>query len=348
MRTKLEEALKNIDEKYIDEALDDIGRKRSVKRALLRATAVAAALVIASVGALTGAVALGSMTAYRVVHKILPEFAEGLTPVHETCEDQGIRMTVEGVKIEGGSAEVLVSLTDLTGDRVDETTDLFDSYTIHSTADGSYGCVAIDYDKKTKTKTFMIYIDQDEPIRGDKLDFSVRSLLTGKADEKYRLPEIKNAIPAVRKTKTVSMVNTRGASLGEKYGGWDFDAWEAYEQSVKLLDPDPDQMFSPTDGVTVTAWGWVDDQLHVQVLYDDISRLDNHGYVYFEGGQTINPDFDISFWDKDHVNSYEEYVFEDIVPQDLTDGSFWGRFVTTPPDGQINGRWNVSIILKES
>lgn len=315
-----------------------------VKRAIFRTvTAIAAVLIVLIVG-LTVAVAAGNLESYRIVHTVFPDIAEGLTPVYASCEDQGIRMTVEGISIDGGSAEILLSLS---GDRVTAHSDLFDSYSIRFSSDGSYGCVPLDYDEDTKTATYMIYIDQDEPIRGDKLDFSVRELLLDKTDDVYRLPEIEKDIPAVQTTKTAGTVNTRGTSLGEKYGDWDWDEWDWYEKKVKLLDPDPEQMFSPTEGVTVTAWGWVDGHLHVQALYDDIGNLDNHGYVYFKSDREIDPTFDISFWDEDHVNSYEEYVFEEVTPQDLEDVSFYGRFVTTAPDSHIYGNWHVSVILRE-
>ena len=349
MRENIENAIANIDEKYITEALDRMDIKpaqHKARRIVLKTAAIAAAVLIIFFGSLTVAVGAGSLPAYKLMRSIDPAVAEKLTPVNESCVDNGICMTVEGINVDGGSAEICVSLTDLEGDRIDETTDLFDSYSIRSTAEGAYGCAFLDFDQETKTATYMIYIDQDTPINGDKLNFSVSQLLTGKKDGHYRLSEIGSDIPTVQPTKTAGTVNTRGSSLGEKYSDWDWDEWDWYEKEVKLLDPDPEQSFSPTDGVIITAWGWVDGHLHVQALYDDIFHLDNHGYVYFESDETLNPDFDISFWDEEQVNSYEEYVFEDIMPQDLESGSFWGRFVTTPPDGHIRGDWHVSCVIK--
>ena len=49
----------------------------------------------------------------------------------------------------------------MTGDRIDETTDLFDSYSIHTTADSMSGCESVSYDKETKTKT-SIQISHEE------------------------------------------------------------------------------------------------------------------------------------------------------------------------------------------
>ena len=343
MRTKIEEALGNMNEQYIAEALDDMGKKRPVTSVFLRLTAVAAALIIAAVGTLTGAVALGSMTAYRVVHELLPGFAESLTPVRVTCEDQGIRMTVEGVRIDGGSAEIRVSLTDLVGDRVDETTDLFDSYTIHSTADGSYGCVPVGFDEKTRTKTFMIHIDQDEPINGDKLDFSVRTLLTGKTDQVYRLLPIEGNIEEAKNVTDSAHLNTSGG-----FGGWEGDPEPDFDRVVPILVPNPDQTFEVTDGVHVTAWGLIDGVLHVQVLYDDILNRDNHGSVYYESNHEEGPHYGVSFWDDNRVNSYEEYLFEGNTPESFEMVNFYGRFITTPADARIDGNWDVSIILKDT
>lgn len=35
-------------------------------------------------------------------------------------------------------------------------------------------------------------------------------------------------------------------------------------------------------GVTVTAYGFIDGKLHIQVYYDDILHTDNHGFVWLQ------------------------------------------------------------------
>ena len=60
-------------------------------------------------------------------------------------------MEVIAANIEGADAIILISLQDIMGDRLDETTDLFDSYSIHTPYAQSGGCSLVDYDDETKT-----------------------------------------------------------------------------------------------------------------------------------------------------------------------------------------------------
>lgn len=39
---------------------------------------------------------------------------------------------------------------------------------------------------------------------------------------------------------------------------------------------------SPIAGVDITAMGYVDGKLHIQVKYEDSLETDNHGYIYFK------------------------------------------------------------------
>ena len=72
--------------------------------------------------------------------------AQYFTPVQHACEDQGIRMEVLSVYIHGDTAEIYISLQDQTGNRIDETTDLFDSYDILRPYDSTATCRFAGYD----------------------------------------------------------------------------------------------------------------------------------------------------------------------------------------------------------
>ena len=55
--------------------------------------------------------------------------------------------------------KIYITMQDLIGDRIDETTDLNDSYSINKAFECSIGhCDNVGFDSKTKTATFLISI----------------------------------------------------------------------------------------------------------------------------------------------------------------------------------------------
>ena len=47
-----------------------------------------------------------------------------------SCEDNGIKFEVISAYVEGNEAKIFISVQDIDGDRIDETTDLFDNFSI--------------------------------------------------------------------------------------------------------------------------------------------------------------------------------------------------------------------------
>lgn len=91
-------------------------------------------------------------------------------------------MEVVSAYIHGNVAEIYITMQDLTGDRIDDTIDLYDSYSINSPFDSSASCERVGYDEKTKTATFLISITEcgNQKIAGDKITFSVKEFLSHK------------------------------------------------------------------------------------------------------------------------------------------------------------------------
>lgn len=263
-----------------------------------------------------------------------------LTPVNVYCEDKGIRMEVEGISVHDNSAEIYISMQDLEGDRIDETIDLFDSYSIHTSCDQIGGCTRIAYDPAAKKATFLISVQQmdDSSIIGRKMTFSVSEFLSGKKEVNQKLSQIhlEDAMPAV---ETQTAVEIRGMSgMGMK---------ESAENDVSgYLIADDAKSFSPADGVTVTNYGFIDNRLHIQTYYEDILKYDNHGYVYLKDseGNIINSLRSISFWDKDRKGSFDEEIF-DISPEaDLSEYSVCGYFNTCKT--KVQGDWKVTFPIE--
>lgn len=71
----------------------------------------------------------------------------------------------------------------LSGGSVDETTDLFDSWSFHLPFDQTGRCERVGWDEETGTVTFLCTtqtLDGSPIPQGGKMTFSVRQLLTGK------------------------------------------------------------------------------------------------------------------------------------------------------------------------
>ena len=95
---------------------------------------------------------------YALLYSISPAAAQFFKPVNRSDEDNGIRLTVDSVYLHSDTVEVYVALQDLTGDRLDETTDLFDSYRINRGFDCSATCSRVGYDAQTRTARFLISV----------------------------------------------------------------------------------------------------------------------------------------------------------------------------------------------
>lgn len=325
-------AISEISPKYIEEA--DIRFMTKVDH-WKRILAAAACLLLAFSLSIPALAAADNSMAYELLYSVSPELAQKLKPVRESCEDNGIEMTVVAAEVDGYNATILVSMRDNTGERLDETTDLFDSYDIHTPYDQIGGCSLVSYDDATKTATFMLEIEHmnHELIPGDKITFSVGQLLTKKEYSNFKLTQIDtenvNSI-----TEFVTEPYSRGG------GGEDFD-------NLSLMKPDEINAICLKNGVNLTGYGIVDGKLHIQLRFDDILNTDNHGYVYLKAqdGKTLNCESNFSFWDDNHVNSYEEYVFP-ISANELADYEIWGEFWTCN-SGPIEGNWQITFPIAQ-
>lgn len=350
----IEAAVSAIEDGYIQEAGKTIGGQerperrlsyrlqRSFSRRMRIAAACLAGALFLSASSLFAAVAAGSMPAYEILYALYPETAKHLTPVQVSCEDNGIRMEVEAVYVHADTAEIYLSMQDLTEERIDETVDLFDSYSLHSSRDSSSTCSLIEFDPGSGKAVFLVQVKHmnGEKIEGQKLTFSVSEFLTGKQRVEQELPEI-DLSRMEEKTELQTNVTRRGSS------GMEMEKVEE-EQQKGFLRPDADQTFSPVDGVTVTAYGWVDGRLHIQVHYTDILNTDNHGYVYLKDGQgnAVSCFGSVDFWDEEKSGSYQEYFFE-VEPEMITAGwSVWGYFSTCSE--LVEGDWRVTFPIEET
>ena len=276
---------------------------------------------------------------YALLYSISPAAAQFFKPVNRSDEDNGIRLTVDSVYLHSDTVEVYVALQDLTGDRLDETTDLFDSYRINRGFDCSATCSLAGYDAQTRTARFLISITSfdGQDIEGDKLTFSLNRLLTGKTETEGAVTGLDLA--AVQAEPATQQVTRRGGSgIAAEAGGSTAETRTALVPTGTLAAPAP--------GVAITAVGYVDGLLHIQVLYENILETDNHGQLWLDNGvEKLECLGSLSFFAENGSDSYEDYYF-DVTPAQLADCTLYGSFVTA--DTLIEGNWEITFPLTEA
>ena len=328
--------ISEIQPKYLEEA--DTYKAR--KPARWKKWAAAACICVCFGSAVPVLAAGDNKIAYELLYMISPSVAQKLKPVRISCEDNGIKMEVAAANIEGHKATILVSMQDVKGNRLDETADLFDSYSIHTPYDQRGGCFFAGYDEETATATFMLEIEQmnEVLIPGDKITFSVGEILVGKKHSDLKLETIDLVeLPVINNFKANPDISG--------YGGMDLDSLE--EDKIRLMEPDEESAVVMEKGVALTGYGILDNELHVQVRYADILETDNHGRIYLknENGEAVYDQYSISFRDEDGRDNYQEYIFP--IPADGLDSyEMWGEFWTCS-SGPIKGNWQVTFPLTD-
>lgn len=339
-REVISHAMDNIDTAYIQEAYEYDGDKKRNRRIFSwkRTVGLVAALVVCFTLALPALAAADVGPAYDLLYAISPEMAQKLKPVRLSDTDNDIKMEVISAYIRDDNAEVLVSLQDTAAERIDETTDLFDSYSINRPFSCSATCNMVNYDPETHTATFLISITQwgEREIDGEKLTFSIDKFLSDKQEYRDTLPDIDLSNASV-----APQIQTQSDLRGTSWNGGE----NPFGNEVDCLIPSADNTVSPVDGVTITAIGFVDGELHVQVHYDDILNTDNNGDVWLEDADgTVHGCYGaVHFWDNNRVGSYSEYIF-DISPDQISNYELAGYFKTCST--VTTGDWQVTFSLE--
>ncbi len=329
---ELLEAIGEVDAKMALEA-----EKPKVRRRGVRLLALAAAMVLVLATGVT-ALAAVSEPVNEMLYNIWPYAAQALKPVNMSCEDQGIRMEVLSVAVQGQETLVTLTMQDLTGDRLDETVDLFDTGNLLLPYDGSGTCMLTGYDAAEKKATFAVYMRFDTDRIGDaKATFQVSKLLTGKRECTVDLTPYLELPLAQAETIQVP-----------KLRGWGGSGSHREVARMQVLDPANSREIEVTEGVTFAGAGLVDGALHVQLRYADIINTDNHGVLYLtdrEGNilDTVSDGVTGLSWFDDNRDSWQEHIF-DSLPLPVEELRLVGDFVTADP--ALEGNWQVTFPLQ--
>ncbi len=285
------------------------------------------------------------------LYTIAPDVALYFRPVRMADENNGVRMEVEAIRISGREAQIYVTVTDLEGGRLDDTVDLFDSYSIDLPGHSGAYCQKVRYDEETNSTTFLIRYTSAKEINQDKLTFKIRHMLTQKKNSAAHIyPQ--DYAPFDGEAESIMPGNlVRGGGFSDKmmneYGlsnaaSW---TWHGDLEQLPVLKPESISV-ELAEGVRLTGVGYVDGMLHIQLHYDDIIVTDNHGFTELDtaSGEKITEYMSVAFWDDAHTGSYEDYVF-DVAPDKLQGVRLVCRFVTCK--SLVEGPWSVTFPITE-
>ncbi len=305
--------------------------KKHSKPSAVKVTALVAAVLFCLTASIPAFAAADIEPAYQLLYTVSPEIAQRLKPIKKSCVSNGIQMEVVSALVDGDTAEFYIAVQDLTGNRIDKTVDLFDSYDIKNPYDISGTCALDSFDEETGVATFLITMKtmNQRDIKGNKVTFSVSKFLSHKKEVTGEITNIDLSSADVSpKTKIPSVIV--GKAL---YGAPD---------EMLYLEPLPQPLCIPTDGVSISAMGYVGGHLHIQLRCEDVLKTDNHGWLWLEDseGNSVTTSYSETFFYEERIDHYYEYLF-DIPYNELGNYKLFGEFMTC---GQLTeGEWQITF-----
>ncbi len=336
------------DEALVEKLLSRAGKAGGNKsaRRIPKAAAIVAAVLAISLAA--PAALAASPTTYQWMYGLSPQMAQFFVPVNESCEDNGIRMEILSAHVDGNTVKLYISLRDLTGDRVDETIDLFDSYAINTPFDSSGTCSLAEYDRETGTAVFLVSLTETSgrDLSGKKVTFAANRLLSHKL---YQSDVRIGAIPDPFSHET--MLLSFDAPPHSDYTLFSVSEYPVANRSVTVLTPSSSgPALSEQYACSITGIGWIDGRLHIQIATDQ--KLSRDAQVWLRlrasNGDIAEPVKKYSFA-RDASGEgridYEEYIFD--IPQDeISDYTLYGDFSIAGL--RTEGNWRVTFRLPEA
>lgn len=308
-----------------------------------RRAALAGVIAAACLCAVPAAAAVWD-PAYQVFYRIAPSAAQFFQPVRESCTHQDISMAVSAVRVEGDTAQAYITLS---GGAVDETTDLFDSWSFHLPFDQNGRCERVDWDEETGTVTFLCTtqtLDGSPIPTGGKMTFSVRQLLTGKEALEDAAVEL-DLSDCTRETSAAALGEGGDGNFSCTGGSGD----ESLLESTPVLLPG-ETLAEPAEGISITAAGYAGGYFHIQICRGDSTQTDHHARLWLEGpeGTKCFSLGSIGFCriqDDGSRADYTEFLF-DVAPEALSRYTLHGDFYTASQ--LTEGLWQVTFPLVET
>lgn len=274
-----------------------------------------------------------------LVYALSPEAAEFLQPLNAVAEDKGIRMEVLAAMNDSRTAVIYVALTDLTGNRVDETTDLYNFFFEGPT---SFGTEFVSFDAEQRQALFRLTGTGGEKLNGKKITFRLDSFLSGK--KKYPTYDTGLSLRELAKHSP----EKAPLSDYQYLGGGGSDKMERQDERMDILYPDQVALSIPgVDFVKISGIGFIDGRLHIQTKWAE--SVDNHGELTIQktdGTLVASTSYYFLTSDDRQAGDRREHHIEfvyDLREDELAGCILQGNFVA---DGNYTtGKWQTSFRL---
>lgn len=326
---------------------DKLSRKKSRKRsAMVISAGLTAACLMVCLGLFMGVpVAAENIPAfYGVLERNAPGLLNYLIPVQKSDSSAGIIMNLEAAKINGNTAEILVSFTDDgTGDYIHGEVDMYDSYHMYSYGAESNvgGSSFIEYNEEEDKAYFKMdllsYEGEFDPAR---LKFEVSGLLT----------DLQSYTQEISLENIIKDCSVKEVSLNCKGGVGEVNpALEKLTIPGNEIDPRPGHLvmdiplddFDPNT-MEIAGIAYKDGILKVQLFRGNFKAADRHMNIYLqdEAGSEVYPNLSVG-WQEEvsgETVSLEECYFV-ISEEELANYTLWGEGEVRA--GNIKGEWSI-------
>lgn len=316
-------------------------RKRYRKAIYIPVTAALSLCLVTGAAASVGIIDLSS-----VLHFLGADRIGILQPVHQVSEDQGIRMEVIGAVRDGDTTEIYVSLSDLTGHRIDETLDVYD-YRV--TGGNANNAQLIHYDDANQTAIVRFLIQGK--VSQNRVTVQINTLMSGASrQDGYNVQVDWEQLLQEKQNNSYDILDR------DRISGWGGETDIQMETDpIPVLHQDVTNIsVEGIDWMHISNIGFVDGKLHIQINPDNEIGEYNHGYFYFtdEQGQKLDiPEYSISYghYMKGRVRfggDYIEYVYDLSAVEQLDKLRLQGSF--TSISEVVQGNWKTTVNLSEN
>lgn len=350
LKAHLDDRLKAVvmDEELKKEILDKtVNGKKGGKRNgnVMRSMGIVAASVVFFMTSVT--VAGAAVPAVRDwMYKSVPELAEFLYSAGESCEKEGIRVTVVAGINDEHNADIYFTVQDETGrGRTTNKVDFMDSAGING---GRIANVELlDYNEEDQTALYVLHESGGEKFANRKNTFRINSMMVNKQIFEWFVTDIDLAGYAKAEAETVSL---------RDYGYMGGSSEDSEDDRILKPDAMNISLGSDIDFMTISNIGIIDGKLHIQTKWD--RSFDNHGEFWLlekgrEPGEYMDSvpqknyyfrtEEDLANTGNNRFANHIEFVYDTESLQTLEDYVLWARIVK---DGEIvKAKWEVNFVM---
>ncbi len=317
-------------------------------RPVIKYTVAAAACAALAVGSVP-VLAANVPAFYELLHKIAPETAEQFKPVQTSCVDQGIRMEVGAIYVNENDVKIYLTLQDLESDRLNmDLEKVYKQYTFETPGFDSYGWSGgldfVEYDPETKTLTTLIEIETNKKyfMAGKEMAFHLDSVLGDRIEYDGMMDNVNLAeIPLSSTIWTDDALFNAGYSTSGSKA-----AMTVTEDMWKMLEPSM-EIELPMESVAITAIGYIDGQLHIQLRCSDLDmQTAGNLHLIKENGSEVSGEL-VYYGEVTTDNGkyhYSDFIF-DVSEEELRECELSG-YLTKYTAG-VQGNWDVTFTIPE-